>query len=191
MTAIVGLVQDGEVWMGADSAGVYPSYEMTITKHPKVFRVGGMLIGFTSSWRMGQILQYGLPGFQALDSVIHEPYAQADAFVTVCTTFIEWCRDVFKAAGYATKEKYAEIGGQFLVGYRGRLFKVESDYSVGEAAIGFDAIGCGALPALGSLYTSRLSGGPEYRIEKALMAAEKFSAGVRSPFTILKLEKAA
>ena len=59
MTCIVGLEHDGKVYMGGDSAAVggmdvYPS------RIPKVFQAGRYLIGYTTSFRMGQLLQYGL-----------------------------------------------------------------------------------------------------------------------------------
>jgi len=41
-------------------------------------------------------------------------------------------------------DKGQEAGGTFLVGYRGRLFRVDSDYQVGESVNNYCAVGCGA-----------------------------------------------
>jgi hypothetical protein len=52
VTAIVGLVHEGTVYIGGDSAGV-SGYSMTVRADAKVFTVGPYLLGFTTSFRMG------------------------------------------------------------------------------------------------------------------------------------------
>ena len=59
MTCIVGLIDGNRVWMGGDSAGV-SGLDITVRSDPKVFRNGDFLIGFTSSFRMGQLLAFRL-----------------------------------------------------------------------------------------------------------------------------------
>ncbi|KKN17732.1 hypothetical protein LCGC14_0962700, partial [marine sediment metagenome] len=60
MTCIVGFIDDGgKAWMGGDSAGV-AGHHTHPRRDPKVFRVGPVLIGYTSSFRMGQLLRYHL-----------------------------------------------------------------------------------------------------------------------------------
>ena len=59
MTCIVGLVDDGKVYMGGDAASV-DGYIVRTSALSKVFRNGPFLIGYSTSWRMGQILQYHL-----------------------------------------------------------------------------------------------------------------------------------
>jgi ATP-dependent protease HslVU (ClpYQ) peptidase subunit len=97
--------------------------------------------------------------------------------------FVEATRECLKTGGAATREKEAEQGGTFLVGVRGRLFIVESDYQVVEPVAPFAAIGSGAPYALGSLATSR--GAPAARVKQALTVAERFCAAVRAPFPVL------
>ena len=80
-------------------------------------------------------------------------------------------------------EKEAEQGGTFIIGVRGRIFIVESDYQVIEPAARFAAVGSGAPYALGSLATSK--GSPVARVRQALAVAERFCAGVRAPFHVL------
>ncbi len=58
MTCIVGLAHGGRVYMGADSAGV-AGLDIDTRRDPKLFKVGDLLIGFTTSFRMGQLLAYG------------------------------------------------------------------------------------------------------------------------------------
>lgn len=176
MTCIVGLVEGGVVYMGGDSAGI-EGYALAVRKDPKVFKKGPAVIGYTSSFRMGQLLRYKLD--------LPDGHT-GDLFEWMCSTFVDQVRDVLAEGGYAKKENNVEHGGRFLVGLHGRLFMVDSDYEVSERAHTFDAVGCGADVALGSLFTSSSAVGvPAHRVRRALCAAEEFSAGVRHPFTIL------
>jgi len=175
MTCIVGLVHDGKVYMGGDSAGV-AGYDLTVRADEKVFTNGEFIMGFTSSFRMGQLLRYKFkPPF-------HLPNVSVDEYMV--TSFIEEVRKCLKEGGYARSGE--ESGGRFLVGYKGELFYIDSDYQVGRLVDGFAAVGCGAQIAHGALFAT---GGkhPEERIKTALEAAERFSAGVRGPFVIKSL----
>lgn len=176
MTCIAGVAHEGHVWLGGDSAGV-SEYDLTVRRDEKVFRSGEFLFGFTDSFRMGQLLRYSLalPDLRLLDD---------DVPRFMATSFVNAVRDCLKAGGYAETHDSAERGGTFLVGFRGRLFRVGGDYQVGEAAAGYDAVGCGYAYASGSFYSTR-GGGPEDRVRTALEAAERHSGGVRGPFTIL------
>lgn len=174
MTCIVGLVEGDRVWIGGDSAGV-AGWDLTVRADQKVFRNGAMLFGFTSSFRMGQLLRYAL---QVPD---HDPRVDTDKYMA--TTFIDAVRECLKGRGWAENDKGQERGGTFLVGYAGRLFCVESDYQVGVPADGYAAVGCGDQIARGALYASGHLVG-QARVEVALRAAERCSAGVRGPFHI-------
>ncbi|MBN8493218.1 MAG: hypothetical protein J0M00_17560 [Burkholderiales bacterium] len=174
MTCIAALVADGTVWMGADAAGV-SGWALRVRNDPKLYRVGDLLMGYTSSFRMGQLLGYR---FQPPE---HPADWAIDRYMR--TAFVDSLRECFKAGGYARTTEGAEQAGDFLVGYRGRLFHVASDYQVGECAEGFDAVGCGADLAMGALYATR-GAAPQQRITVALQAAEAFNIGVRGPFHI-------
>lgn len=180
MTCVVALRHEKTIYMGCDSAGV-GGYSRQNRMDPKIYRVGEMLIGFTTSFRMGQLLGYSLTLPRHHADVPPENY--------MATSFITAVRDCLKAGGWAEKEKEQERGGTFLVAYKGRIFEVEGDYQVGERAEPFSAVGCGVDLALGSLYTSeRMTvNGPRARIEMALEAAAAFSAGVYPPFRIEEL----
>lgn len=176
MTAIVGLVHEGTVYIGGDSAGV-SGYSMTVRADAKVFTVGPYLLGFTTSFRMGQLIRY------ALDPPTPDG-SDLDRFMS--TTFVDAVRACLKAGGWAKKDNDREEGGTFLVGVAGRLFTIEDDYQVGASADGYAAVGCGSEIALGALFaTARTRMAPERRIVVALQAAERFSAGVRGPFICL------
>lgn len=175
MTCIVGVAEQGSVWIGGDSAGV-AGWVLAVRKDAKVFTRGPMVFGFTTSFRMGQILRYSLHIPDHRESLPVEEY--------MATLFVDAVRTALKEGGYAEKQHSRESGGTFLVGYQGRLFQIGEDYQVGESTHGFDAVGSGNEIALGALWQSRESSNPQDRILDALGAAEQFCASVRGPFMI-------
>lgn len=181
LTCIVGVAHGGNVWIGGDSAGV-AGYAITLRADKKVFRNGDFIFGFTSSFRMGQLLEY------SLNPPTRHP--DTDVFKYMVTDFADAVRACLKAGGFASRSDEAESGGTFLVGYEGRLFRVDEDYQIGESIDRFDACGCGEEFALGSLHvTKKLK--PRERVKVALEAACHFSAGVRPPVSIVELNGAA
>lgn len=179
MTCVAGIVYENKVWIGADSAGV-ANYSLTPRKDPKVFINNNLIIGFTSSFRMGQLLKWSFTPPPVKEGQDIDSYINKD--------FIDTVRGCFKHGGYAQRHNEQEHGGVFLVGFKGRLFYVDVDYQIGESLLSYDAIGCGADIALGALHaTEQMNLTAEQRIRKALEAAESFSAGVRAPFNILSL----
>lgn len=178
MTCIAGLVYDNTVFMGADSAGVDGRLQLTVRADQKVFINGDYIIGFTSSFRMGQLLRYAFkpPKYRA---------DEKDLYEFMVTNFVDAVRKCLKEGGYVQVKDGEESGGCFLVGIHGRLFQIEEDFQVGESVQTFDAVGCGAAYALGA-FSATHAMEPEKRVRLALETAEKWSAGVRGPFLILK-----
>ncbi|MEV5710848.1 hypothetical protein [Actinoallomurus sp. NPDC052274] len=178
MTAIVGITDGKTVVIAGDSAGV--GGDVTQPRlDAKVFVNGPYVIGYTTSFRMGQILRYA---FKAPVP----PDGEDGLHAFMCTGFINGVREGLKEGGWASKSNDQEEGGSFLVGLRGRLFEIGSDYQVGELADGYTAVGCGAEIALGALHATADAGMPlEARAIAALEAAAHFSTGVRAPFTIV------
>lgn len=172
MTCIVAIKKNGVVYMGADSAGVV-GLSLLIRKDPKIYVVEDLIMGFTSSFRMGQLLGYQFKKPEHPAGILDHVY--------IATFFIEAVRKLFKDFGYSTIDNNSESGGHFLIGYRGEIYQVESDFQVGQVYEDFYAIGCGGELAMGSLYSTKKST-PIKRLEMALMAAQAFSTGVRAPF---------
>lgn len=180
MTCIVGFVdKQKNVYLGGDSAGVR-GLNIRVRKDPKVFKKGDMIIGYTSSFRMGQLLRFKLD--------IESQQWKMNDYHYMCTRFIDNVRHCLKVNGYSSIDNNEETIGEFIVGYRGNLYHIGSNLQVGMVEDCYDACGCGEYYALGSLATNK-TGKPEERILKALEVAEKFSGGVRRPFRIVKLEK--
>jgi ATP-dependent protease HslVU (ClpYQ) peptidase subunit len=180
MTCIVGLIDNGTVYIGGDSAGC-SGFDLNIRADEKVFRNGPFVMGFTTSFRMGQLLRY------KLEPPAH-PYdidgLLMDTRKYMSTIFIDAVRKCLKDGGYACKENEQETGGTFLVGYRGELFFIDSDYQVGKTIDNFNSVGCGNSIALGAMYAT-VGKGPKERIQIALEAAERYNAGVRRPFVVM------
>jgi hypothetical protein len=176
MTCIVGLVDNGNIYIGGDSAGVDGRYGLVVRSDKKVFTNGDFVMGFTSSFRMGQLLAYGFSP--------PVPRVGVDTMEYMVTEFIDAVRNRMKHGGYVKIRDSAEEGGTFLVGYKGRLFHISDDFQVGESTHGYDACGCGDHLALGSLRSTRDWTDGKKRVLEALETAETFSAGVRGPFFV-------
>lgn len=192
MTCIVGLKANGRVFIGGDSAGS-DNHNIETRLDTKVFKVGDFLIGYTSSFRMGQLLRFKF-----------SPPAQhkgQDDYEYLCTEVIDHIKTLFESNGFSKVDSNVHSGGVFLLAYNNRLYSIYDDYQVGETANGFAACGCGDQVALGSLYTTlprqvvrdgvlaNITMTAESRINMALSAAEEFCLGVRKPFVILSSEE--
>jgi ATP-dependent protease HslVU (ClpYQ) peptidase subunit len=179
MTCIIGYKVNNLVYIGGDSCGADSySYTKRIRKDSKVFKNGEYIIGYTSSFRMGQLLRF---------NELPIPKVGEDLYQFFCTKFIDTIREILKKGGYATVKENAEQGGCFLVGYRDRLFEIESDFQVSEVADSFDSIGCGSNFSLGALkILEKESISPIEKISRALEVASYFSAYVTPPFLVMR-----
>jgi hypothetical protein len=133
---------------------------------------------------MGQLLQF------KLEPPDHP--AGMSTFEFLVTLFVDRVRSCLRTGGFAKRKEEQELAGSFLLGYRGSLFSMDSDYQVARAADGISAVGCGAHIALGALHAlnaiaplnpDKLT--PHKRLEIALDAAQRWNSAVRSPFVIL------
>lgn len=179
MTAIVGIEQDGDVWIGGDSAGVAG---WTATQRPgqKVFRVGEVLYGIAGSFRGGAVLRYGFTPPRAYEG--DEPLAYLN------TRFVDALRKALADAGIKKVDSGVDETDDltFLMGYRGRLYQVYSDFQVGHHEGGYAAMGSGQAVALGALHAT-VGLDPGCRALLALEAAEAHNIAVRRPFAIERL----
>ena len=171
MTCVVGLKAKEGVFIGSDSAAT-EGWNIYASVLQKVFFCGKFLIGYTSSFRMGQLLQYKLKLTEQCG---------LDDLEYMVTVFADAVRHCLKEGGFAKVENSQETGGDFLVGYRGHLYIVNSDFQVNMSHDGYFAIGCGAHYAMGSMWETEQQN-PEVRIINALKAAGHFSNGVCPPY---------
>ena len=183
MTAIVGLIHEGKVWLGGDSAGS-TNYMIRSRAAAKVFRNGHAVIAGCGSARALDLLQYSLVIPERLQSKSVDAYMRID--------FIDSVRNCFKYGGVATTHDGAEFGSQFLVGIEGRLFTIDNDYQVNESIEPWAAHGSGIEYAIASLWTmhrtEHLVNDPSARLHVALEAAANYNPFVRGPFTVISTE---
>lgn len=173
MTCIVGLAEGEKVYIGCDSLGINEDGRARINTYRKVFRVGDMLIGYSGSIRMGQLLQYSFTP----PAYYHE-HMELGRYIA--KDFVKAIQELFEAEKLKEDDR-----GQILVGFRGHLFDIDGqNYQVEEEVGGYIAIGSGTDLALGALHALGNDYPPESRIETALSAAADHNATVKGPFYI-------
>lgn len=183
MTCIIGLIHDGKVFMGGDSAASAGWTVYTLSSRKVFHTPGGFLMGYTGTIRTAQVLRYAF--------VPPEHPEGMDTDTYLATLFIDALREATRLAGNELKRDEQEsITGAFLVGYRGRLFHICSDFGFTELVEGFNCIGSGGEVALGAMYaTTGMPLEPQKRMMLALEAAASFCLGVRGPFYVETLHE--
>lgn len=171
MTILVGLVNRGKVYMGADRSMSDNNY-ITALARPKIRKTGPFIIGFSGSLGTGQLSTYA-------------------TYPEINTTDLgSWMRISFCGALQRAAEEFKidinndDNGADLLVGVAGRLFEISTmDWSVGEYTM--CATGSGYPYAMGSLHTSRYTDDPTWRIKEAVSASIKYSPSCVGPVDVL------
>src|SRR3972149_7740532 len=191
MTCIVGIEGKSigishNIIMG-DSIGVDNWSSSTILSTPKVFEVNGIKVGFTTSYRMAQILQYHvLPKI----NINFSGLSLFEAHEKVVVDVIEPIRNTLKDLGFSKVELNEESGGEFLLGVGDYIFEVSDSYQVDHHSRGFSAVGIGYLYALATIETLKLVAEKKdvrFNIleaaEMAIQVASNLNTGVCMPVT--------
>lgn len=178
MTCIVAIAKDGKVWMGADSAG---SDEDTIIPYtiPKVFIRNNYIIGYSGSFRFGKLLQYVFDLPPVPNSI--NSSEKLDEFMNKVLM-----QSLKKQAKELDLDK-EELDGYALIGVKGHIFEVQTDWCALESSLPYNVAGSGDKFALGSLHTTEVWKDPQKRINVALSAAAQFCMSVGPPFNILSI----
>lgn len=167
MTCIVGVRTENGVVLAGDSVGS----DRRINTHrsdTKTFNLGPQVaLGFTSSYRMGQILRWHVD----IDPLVDAMRRYTDMWDWVGKLFIPAARSAMKDHGFATVSNGNESGGTFLLAVRDRLFLVDADFQVGEPSNGYDACGSGDSVALGALHA--IIGSRDIELGEARSAATR------------------
>ncbi len=173
MSCVVGLLQNGKLYLGADGFATTEGGERRPIICNKIFTNNSYLIGFTGSVRHGQIL--GPKHFKPPESI----YDFADAV-----------REIFAEKGaMLTSEVGQQIhASNLLLGYHGRLYEVLIDFQLNEVFGSYTAIGSGSPYAMGSLYATKKWNSAEKRIMNALKAATEFDTSCGLPYQIEVME---
>lgn len=117
MTLIVGVIYEGDVWMGSDSAASADNQQeiLALTKH---CRKGEFLIGCCGTMRSTQIAQYYLELPTQQDGQSITDYMVKDVGEAVRACFIR--HECLEMEG-----GFAKLDANILLGYRGHLFSIQ------------------------------------------------------------------
>lgn len=180
MTCIAGIARGGKVWMAGDSATSMDD-DMFVVRDPKVVKRGGMLLGCAGEVRLLNLVHHVLeiPQRKTRMTDMHYltgPFADALA------------RCVRAKAPHIDNSADKEDGMEFamLIGYRGALYSMDSNYDIIRSVDDFDAIGSGGQVARGALYMAGTLA-PRTALLRALSAAERYKASVRRPFRVVSV----
>jgi hypothetical protein len=164
------------VYVAGDVQGTGWNHKVVHTT-PKVFSKCGVIFGYTTSYRFGQVLEHNLQ-----NPVV--PHEEDEIYRWLITVLIPDVRAVLKENGY-------EKGGNCLIGVKNQLWELQDDFSVLRSVAGYSAVGSGYEYALGSLFSSHAGVKPRNEedvhvlLRRAIQAAGTFSPSVGTESTIL------
>lgn len=179
MTCVVAVVDGAQrITMGADSSAVD---ELIHTEHldSKVFVKGEFGIGYCHSFRLGQILEFWFEPPELPDE-------DNNLMRYMVRDFVPELKTVLEDNDYPAHED-EKTDWSIIVGVRGHIFTIESDWHVGYDDLPYAAIGAGSSYALGSLFTNNHDASKIVVVRRALEAAQKFCPYVIGPFNFIEV----
>lgn len=179
MTCIIATVFEGKVHMVGDCMGSNGFIKNVNTKTSKVFSVGDFIIGYTTSFRMGQILQYS---WNPPTRLVND----TDDDIYLYKYVVDSIKKCFEDNGFGNKSKQEFEGGNFLIGWKGRLFEMQENMSLMEVE-DFASVGAGCYHAIASMKTMRhfnhFENQPLQFLEVAMGIAADSVEGVSAEYT--------
>lgn len=179
MTCILAIKTKSGFIMGADSVGTDMETYGSITT-PKIFRLKDFIIGYTSSFRFGKLLQY------SLDIPMHDNVFTDDEYIN--GDFANAIRKCLSVGGFSTIKDNEETGGYALIGYHGKVWGLQSEFSLVEYTKDVIAAGSGDVAALAAakalLKYSDLT--KKEIVYETLKIVEETILTVKGPFEILE-----
>ncbi len=177
MTCIAGVVHGKKVYIAGDSCGSDGQHR-AVMGDSKVFTRGPFAFGYCGSFRLGQLVEHvmGLP----------EPLVSQSDMAYLCGPFISSLRECLRQHGNLGLSDGTEHShGAMLLGYRGKLYELGTDFAVLEQRDNIAAVGSGSHYALGALVV--LGGAPKKRLASALAAAAHLAPHVMGPFNLVSV----
>ena len=171
MTVLVGIVDQGSIYIGADR-GATDEQTIISMSRPKISIKDGWIFAYSGSLGTGQLLEF-----------IDFPAPADDIYRLVRLDIVSNLKNMIDEYGKDDEDN----GVDFLRGSQGRLFDFStSDWSVTE--VQETAVGSGNQIALGSLYTTLpFDMTVDERITLAVSAAIHYSPTCQGPLDILSL----
>ena len=179
MTCIIGLEHEGHIYLGGDSAAVDDWNNISCVREPKVFHNGGLMMGYTTSFRMGQLLRHRFVPPK------HERNISTMQYMVV--NFMDAWRETLKESGWLQKEDEGiEKGGTFIVAHRGEMFTIRDNFQADSLMRSVVTVGCGGFIAQGAMAAlEKYVADPEERIRAAFEIVADQNSGVRGPYTVI------
>jgi ATP-dependent protease HslVU (ClpYQ) peptidase subunit len=144
MTCIVAIeTKDNNAVIAGDFCGSNGFTRGNVTQ-PKVFKHSGMMFGYTSTFRFGQIIEHILD-----DNTLYPPNDHNKTYEWLVRNFIPKLMQVLKAEEYGG-------GGDAICVINSQVWQIQSDFSVLRPDTGVCAIGSGEYHALSSILTTML-----------------------------------
>lgn len=169
MSCVIGLVDNGKIFFGADGFATTEDGERRPIYCNKIFKNKEYLIGYTGSVRTGQLVEPAY--FDAPDNI---------------SELAEALRQHLYALGcVATAEGGISMQtSNFLIAYKDKLYEILMDFQLNEVLGNFTAIGSGAAYAMGAMHVLDKASNiePIKKLELALQAASFFHTSVGPPF---------
>lgn len=159
MTVIVAIKTTDGVVMAGDLLASN-GWTKGIVATDKVFSNGEFLMGYTSSFRMGQLLQYNFCAPERPEGLSDDQYLHTRVIPTI--------QNLFRSNGYGGSEKDGDKGGTFLLAYRGEIYTMQNDFSLLKYDDPVVAVGCGDVAAVG--YATALVENTEMSVEAIITA---------------------
>lgn len=181
MTLIVGFVNGGEVYLGGDSS-LSDGRTIRPTAEPKVFHFGPFIMGTSGSCVIPDAIFNLQPSIWE-DSPLN-PRATVFHFVVELKRELERLGMLGSDEGQAIMPDYSYI----LIGYKGRLFTVQHDFSVVEYDTDHAAIGANEELALGIIAAIRGHSeihSPDAIVLATLDIASQVSPNIIAPFHVI------
>lgn len=189
MTCIVALRNNETktITMGADNVCTLNDMHLRSLTSSKIFiktaNAGNeFLIGISGPVRLTNLIEhrFDIPCYvEKTDESIERYFVKH---------FIPQLKECFKLEGFSKIENNEnDFCGILLVAFKGRIFKIYSDFSFTEFDENFDCCGSGEIYAMGALnvLTNRDGLTDKEKVEIALETAEKYCNTVRGPFNFL------
>lgn len=145
MTCIVALKKDGVCYLAGDRMASNGFCKSSYAQ-PKVFKNGKFMFGYTTSFRMGQLLEHCWNPPARQEGEAEKEY--------LFNSVIPSIKRLFKDNDWEDSGSDPENrGGTFIMAFEGNLYRVESNYAVLEMSREFDAVGSGAYHAEATVKT--------------------------------------
>ena len=179
MTCGVGIVENGSVFLGYDSMAS-TNWVSHNSQSKRPIQKGEMVFLIAGSPRIAQLIEFTLSLPKHPDDYSVEGY--------MVTFVVDALRQCFLDGGHVKKENEEEaFDSHLLIGYRGHLFTIGSDFQVLETRDGYAAVGSGQEVALGALFATA-GRSPSHRLLHALEAASYHTPFVRGPYHFLEVK---